>query len=1372
MTIPFAKTRRNTGAALVLTLGMLVLLSGVVLAFLLTVKTEYGASKGYEGGTNARLLADTALNLVIGQIREASTKPDEAWISQPGLVRTFDQEGKPAKSYKLYSADSLVEDGSFDPAKGSDLPPVLPGTDSGNWKNQPGLWVDMNQPGIDLGRPDWRDASKKLKIYPIFDGNHITEVTEQGVSTGQMSLLGTIDAQTPADIEGFKVEDYKERQVTMPVKWLYILKDGTLVPAKASGTKGDVEVVVLPEKQKTAQGEANTVVGRVAFWTDDETAKVNINTASEGTFWDTPVGNSQPGGDQNSLANYQTSDATTFEWDLAERQGAQKEYQRYSGHPATTCLSTIFGRQIGLLSSVQGDRKLIAEEIFKFIPRVSGGEYDPSDITYTSPVANHSSQAGTVRAGSLLANNVEDTRAVTPDGDRLYATIDEFLYNPNFATTRRAWALAPPANKRDTTREMLEMSKFFLTASSRAPEQNLFNLPRISIWPERVDPPSGQSKRTAFDKLIAFCSTVGPKSGAGSLPFYFTRQDGNSATVDLSPRNLELMAYLKGLTGRPIPGWDTGGASAKTFAAKYGADDRNQILTEIFDYIRSTNLADNSDPNVASSYTQLQASTAFPNVVGFFGSSSSLVYLPNTQPNSQYSTRGQVAPIEMPDGSRGIGRIMTISELALIATRKLDSEINPPDPTKAKVQIVLMPKFFSPMAGYSVLANSVRFTFVEPIEITVKEKNGAAKKPFQDFKDPLYSKQPTLYDIGHIHDPDSWVSSFGGSIGWASLCNTARNLRNGRPDSAPPTGEMLVSNDPQNTLEIEGSVTVQVSTPAQQTPTNTTSEPIIQTFKFKFPKFTVPVPPYKNPYNPPRNPPEDKQYIVVGGTGANKVGERFINGTEHYLLTDKDAVRSLVATGNNLQGDMRLIAARKEVDETYFQPTNKKAYDDPTLLNDGSKGAPTKATHSMRQGLPHFGAYKEGTAYGSLVAGMTGYNDATGVPDLPGGVSGVLNSLGKPGDWDNGPFIIPDGPFCNKPDEGTRRHQSDPFAPYIGSNYIHQDWMLQQTTFFSPNRMIPSAVMFGSLPTGVKANKPWQTLLFRPAKSYLPGEANHPGSAVWGPPDHLLLDLFWMPVVEPYAISEPFATAGKINLNQQIAPFTNIRRDTGLRAVLKAVKLTALNPTQKDVNNSDFIGNYKSMGTGAGGGRGVATRRSIDLDNTLKQISDRMDKNRPFVSASEICDIPLIPQDVPLLPSMKAHVKAGFTPTTSLASFESNLRSFWESHKLTGDNSLEKPYALLYPRLTTRSNSYTVHVRVQTLAQNSRNSSYIIKASQGQPTGEFRGSFLIERYLDANSANILDAAGQPASVPASGDTTGLALGPYRFRIVSSKQFVP
>jgi hypothetical protein len=195
---------------------------------------------------------------------------------------------------------------------------------------------------------------------------------------------------------------------------------------------------------------------------------------------------------------------------------------------------------------------------------------------------------------------------------------------------------------------------------------------------------------------------------------------------------------------------------------------------------------------------------------------------------------------------------------------------------------------------------------------------------------------------------------------------------------------------------------------------------------------------------------------------------------------------------------------------------------------------------------------------------------------------------------------------------------------------------------------------------------------------------------------------------------------------------------------------------------------------GAGGGLGVVVRRNIDLDNTLKQITDRMDKNKPFVSASEICDISLVPMDVPSSSgpvSIPGHVSAGFSPTTPLSQFDSLLGNFWGQHRMTGDNSLEKPYSYIYPRVTTRSNTYTVHVRVQTLPQSTRNNTFILKAAQNQPTGEFRGSFVIERYLDANSAGFVDSTGK--SVPNPGaDTTGLALGPYRFRVVSSRQFTP
>ena len=61
-------------------------------------------------------------------------------------------------------------------------------------------------------------------------------------------------------------------------------------------------------------------------------------------------------------------------WNLAKFQPAQKEYQRYPGHPAMTSLSTVFP-------------SLSAEDIYKLAPRIVGeGKLDSGvdNTGYTS----------------------------------------------------------------------------------------------------------------------------------------------------------------------------------------------------------------------------------------------------------------------------------------------------------------------------------------------------------------------------------------------------------------------------------------------------------------------------------------------------------------------------------------------------------------------------------------------------------------------------------------------------------------------------------------------------------------------------------------------------------------------------------------------------------------------------------------------------------------------------------------------------------------------------------------------------------------------------------------------------------------------------
>ncbi len=237
-----------------------------------------------------------------------------------------------------------------------------------------------------------------------------------------------------------------------------------------------------------------------------------------------------------------------------------------------------------------------------------------------------------------------------------------------------------------------------------------------------------------------------------------------------------------------------------------------------------------------------------------------------------------------------------------------------------------------------------------------------------------------------------------------------------------------------------------------------------------------------------------------------------------------------------------------------------------------------------------------------------------------------------------------------------------------------------------------------------------------------------------------------MPVVEPYAISEPFSTAGKINLNYQIAPFTSIKRSTGMRGILAPVMITAL-PPFRDIGDKKFHELYKAPLRSATTLRGedVLIRHPIDADATLSFFDERFAANRPFISASEITTVPLVPTSLGLGAAAPSAIEAA-------------LASFWQDKiQLTGDNAIERPYALIYPRVTTKSNTYQVHVRVQMLAVTPDSAAAgSFKRDIDQVTGEFRGSFVIERFLDANLQSY-DA----------GDVAGL--GPYKMRVVSSRQ---
>lgn len=527
-------------------------------------------------------------------------------------------------------------------------------------------------------------------------------------------------------------------------------------------------------------------------------------------------------------------------------------------------------------------------------------------------------------------------------------------------------------------------------------------------------------------------------------------------------------------------------------------------------------------------------------------------------------------------------------------------------------------------------------------------------------------------------------------------------------------------------------------------------------------------------------------------------------------------------------GDYRLIAARRTVPASMWvrhpvwqqveaagQGQVIRNIHSFTTHSAGGESGCVLPTAAMRDPQSPFYNYVKNSPF--LVKNAP-YDDGR-IPDLPpsDAWATVANSYG---DFDNGIANSRDGAYLNKPDEGNfhaaniNRYNTTKF---YRSGYFYEPWRnsddWRSGVYMTPNRMVSSPVMFGSLPTGVwpggavttsalagtgvtfPDGKPWQTLLFHPyarAHSSLgkPVTTGHPGDH--NPRDHHLLDLFFMPVVEPYAISEPLSVAGRVNLNYQIVPFTNITRATGMHALMKGEFMTTI-PTNADVNNAkNYQENATSVMWSSSGDRfwneSNSTNgrkfwhRPIDVTKTLFQFEQKFRHTATgsnhaaaryrglFRSPSQICEMHLIP-DVRNQSSGEADLTnvRGITASTSGTQLQTVMDQFWQNHAPTGDNTRERPYSNLYSRVTTRSNTFRVHMRAQVIRKARSTDPGTFDPVKDAVLGEYRGSSLIERYIDPtdNTAAIPDYAAS---------TNPLSEVPletfYKFRTLESKRFSP
>ena len=151
---------------------------------------------------------------------------------------------------------------------------------------------------------------------------------------------------------------------------------------------------------------------------------------------------------------------------MAVLQPARNEYQRYPGHPATTCLSTVLGNALGTYSAQ--NRAQFVKAFTDTVPRVRDVKDGPTE---TPPSLSGSSSMG----GSQipLPGPSPQSLPLTVDLDRLYASLDEFQFTP--ARTDQPQTLGGSSDA-TLLQQDVDTCRFFLTAHSKAPELNLFGL--------------------------------------------------------------------------------------------------------------------------------------------------------------------------------------------------------------------------------------------------------------------------------------------------------------------------------------------------------------------------------------------------------------------------------------------------------------------------------------------------------------------------------------------------------------------------------------------------------------------------------------------------------------------------------------------------------------------------------------------------------------------------------------------------------------------------------------------------------------------------------------------------------------------------------
>lgn len=1395
------------GASLVLVLAALALVSFLALAILTFVRSEDRSARTSADLIEMRLLSDLPEKLVTSQIRRATSQlgMDFTWASQPGMIRVFNtnepgsdgRHAKPEEVFKLYSSDRMTmsqpSDDDFD-------------VDTKNlqgWAAETARFTDLNepvivQPPVKQGRTK-PDGDPSI-VFPILDPGALDLVDGFSVDKSARSLF-TEDS------------DRLKARLNMPAMWLYVLRDGT-VAAPVSSSASSVKV-------KEANKD-NPIVGRIAFWTDDDSCKLNINTATEPSPWQAPLSKTQ--GDKAA----------------ADSIPARNEFYRMSGHPSFTSLAPAL-RKLGTNDSTKPiDREPETRQATEWWNHLQAW-HDLMPRTFTSDSAPDGTQGGRQDA----------TNAVEIKQSRLFATVDELAFKPGLSNSDgrplfTGSSMAPKLKPEDVRKV-----EFFLTTHSSAPETNPFNRPKVSLWPVQVS----TNERSTIDKAFTAASTLGED-------IYFLQRDslpnasngGSSQDPDLDAnleRNAKLYGYLQDLTERTIPGFggqfaDADSQPGASNKGKYSPQSRDQLLASMFDMVRwGVNPVQPDVPNTGSpldhAYNFLTvgdgtATNAWSAVPMRF------VRDPSSTNLSQHY-------------AKGMGRFPTISEVCIVFMATNARQFGPnfadinndgwaDETTGMQAFVVIEPYVVAPGVPSIAPHFVYRIEGLQTLSVTPQTSNTpkSLSLPADTYSEVWLTPNASLSSLA-FDSPNGNAPAFygGGTSPFTPFLSQFYYFDQTQNGAMPriPLGNSPVDSFPflsstpvtlnngeglwTNTLTLSGAndITISIYDADQAYSVNKVPVQRISIDLSPLNGSTIPVPLIN--INRDGN-------SVLGVTPVNQMLARFKlrrpgdNTTDpnlpgptetaqlRNLIHAGDVTRSFEPADKPLISDMRLVAAYPEITSQTGSPNNFFR-DHPALPLIANQPGVNYRADSLRDGAhmgdgqigvdmqsPTVEVPPTGRVASNIVVRPTSSSTFQALSHAnlssPGTLAVAMNADFRAGDFDNGPGIIEDGPFINPP--GFNGVLNERAAVITNSQ---QGGWFQRGGYFtdedgrtwSPWRYASSGFLFGSLPTapfGLGSDtqlspRPWQTLLLCPNPPSRTTAANaepkwdrntsspnkdHVGFL--NPRDHLWLEFFWLPAVEPKGFGGPFVTEGKVNLNCQMMPFTWITRETALHGALHGVRVTAIPSKAVSTTSTDH---YKNPNADSS----LSFKYAVNAEETLKGWRRRFEeKHDLYRTPSEVCDLFLVPERIN---DGRNYTTGNVTPVAITSGLKyDDMMTWWEGSQAndptdgfeaTGDNARESPYAQLYPRLCTKSNVFTVHWRVQVLRKSRSTDPGEWDDGKDRVVAEQRGQSMIERALPPNLGST------PGATLPSDYVTTLAESEamddfYEYRIVSRRIFAP